>query len=210
MKYLSLCPLAALVVLSASLPRVAWGQNGLTEVKIPAVPSNLQVPAGNTAYLKANAEGTQNYICLPSASGPKWSFLGPQATLFVKFPWINGEGTWQVTTHFLSSNPAESGTARPTWQSSHDSSTVWGKAAASSTDPKYVAAGAIPWLLVEATGTQRGSMGGTALSQTTFIQRVNTAGGVAPTEGCDESAYGKLALVPYTTEYYFYQASGRK
>lgn len=210
MKYLSLCPLAAIVVLSASLPRVAWGQNGLTEVKIPSAPANLQVPSGNTAYMKTHAEGTQNYVCLPSATGPKWTFQGPQATLFVKFPWINGEGTWQVTTHFLSANPAEQGTARPTWQSSLDTSAVWGKVAASSADPKYVAAGAIPWLLLEAAGTQRGPMGGTALSQTTFIQRVNTAGGVAPTEGCDESAYGKLALVPYTTEYYFYQASGRK
>jgi hypothetical protein len=210
MKYLFLCPITALVVLSASLPRVASGQNGLTEVKIPSAPVNLQVPAGNVAFLKANAAGTQNYVCLPSSSGPKWTFQGPQATLFVKFPWINGEGTWQVATHFPSSNPSEAGLARPTWQSSHDTSTVWGKAIASSTDPKYVVPGAIPWLLVEATGTQQGPMGGTALSQTTFIQRVNTSGGVAPSEGCDESVYGKLALVPYTTDYYFYQSSGPK
>ena len=210
MKYFPLCPIAAVVISLASLPRVANGQNGLTEIKIPETPANLQVPSGNVAFLKTRAEGTQNYLCMPSPTGPAWKFLGPQATLFVNFPWINGEGTWQVATHYLGANPNESGTARPTWQSSLDSSAIWGKVAASSADSKYVAAGAIPWLLVEIAGSQRGPMGGTALSQTTFIQRLNTSAGVAPSEGCDESTYGKLALVPYTTDYYFYQASGRR
>ena len=36
---------------------------------------------------------------------------------------------------------------------------------------------------------------------------MNTSGGIAPTTGCDASAYGKVALVPYTTDYYFYRAS---
>lgn len=53
-------------------------------------------------------------------------------------------------------------------------------------------------------------MGGTALSQTTFIQRVKTAGGVAPASGCDETNYGKQVLVPYTTDYYFYRAAGQR
>src|SRR5438105_10216628 len=52
----------------------------------PAVPSNLQAPPGNVAYLEYRAVGTQNYICLPeSANTPfayRWSFQGPQATLF--------------------------------------------------------------------------------------------------------------------------------
>lgn len=205
MKYLSLFPIAALAVVSASLPRVANGQNGLTEVKIPSAPANLQVPSGNTAYLKTRAAGTQNYICMPGANGAAWKFLGPQATLFVTFPWIQGEASWQVATHFLGANPAENGTPRATWQSSFDTSAVWAKAVAESKDPQYVASDAIPWLLLQVVGSQRGLTGGTALSQTTFIQRVNTSGGVAPSTGCDESNYGKLALVPYATDYYFYQ-----
>jgi hypothetical protein len=43
------------------------------------------------------------------------------------------------------------------------------------------------------------------LSKTTFIQRVNTAGGVAPTTACTEA--GAIAFVPYTTDYIFYRAS---
>jgi hypothetical protein len=66
--------------------------------------------------------------------------------------------------------------------------------------------GAIPWLLVEAVGAQRGPSGGTSLSQTTFIQRVNISGGIAPSTGCSASSVGNVALVPYTTDYYFYKA----
>ena len=44
------------------------------------------------------------------------------------------------------------------------------------------------------------------LSKTTFIQRLNTTGGVAPADGCSTSAdVGKQVLVPYTADYYFYK-----
>ncbi|MBM3768961.1 MAG: DUF3455 domain-containing protein [Acidobacteria bacterium] len=43
------------------------------------------------------------------------------------------------------------------------------------------------------------------LSKTTFIQRVNTAGGVAPTTACTDA--GAIAFVPYTTDYIFYRAA---
>ena len=173
------------------------------------MPSNLQVPNGHVAYLKGQAMGTQNYVCVPGANGPAWKFLGPQATLFVSLPWMQNGARWQITTHFLSANPMEEGTPRPTWQSSSDTSSIWGKAIADSTDPNFVAPGSIPWLLVEIVGSQRGPTGGAGLAGTTYIQRLNTAGGVAPATGCDATTYGKVALVPYTTDYYFYQAERR-
>ncbi len=179
----------------------ALGQSGPADlVRVPPVPSNLEPPAGHRAFLKTSAEGTQNYICLPSG----WTFLGPQATLFVSFRWINGEQRQQVATHFLSPNPVEGGTPRPTWQSSLDTSAVWAKVVASSNDPNYVAAGAIPWLLLEVTGAERGPMGGSLLSQATFIQRVKTSGGVTPTTAC---TVGATAFVPYTTDYDFFKKS---
>jgi hypothetical protein len=149
--------------------------------------------------------GTQNYVCLPLKKGSHWVFLGPQATLFRT---VGGSITDQITTHFLSANPVEGGTARPTWQDSFDSSRVWGRVRASSIDPSYVEAGAIPWLLVEASGAALGPTGGRTLAQTTFIHRLNTSGGVAPATGCGETSnVGAVALVPYTTEYYFYRAA---
>ena len=177
-------------------------------IQVPPVPDQIQVPSGNKVYLKGSAVGTQNYVCLPSASGYAWKFLGPQATLFFVFQWMNGEVRQQITTHFLSPNPAEGGTARPTWQSSLDTSAIWGKAAASSIDPNFVAQGAIPWLLVQIVGAQNGPMGGSSLTGTTYIHRLNTAGGVAPATGCSQAGnVGAVALVPYTTDYYFYKAA---
>lgn len=203
------CPpqrLAATGLLTLALfSGAAFGQ-GIGDLRVPSLPDNLQVPSGNVAYLKGNASGTQNYMCVPGANGPTWQFAGPQATLFVAVPWSRLENSLQITTHFLSPNPAEAGTPRPTWQSSFDTSAVWGKALAESRDPRYVEAGAIPWLLVQITGAQRGPLGGSTLSSTTFIHRVKTSGGVAPATGCDASSYGKMALVPYTTDYIFYRA----
>ena len=172
----------------------------------PPMPANIQVPSGNTAFLKAQAVGTQNYICAPSGSGFAWKFFGPQATLFLNISWFPGEIRQQVTTHFLSPNPFETGMPRATWQSSFDTSVVWGKAIANSNDPNFVAPGAIPWLLVEVVGAQRGPTGGDLLTPPTFIQRLSTSGGVAPSTGCSQATDGASVLVPYTTDYFFYKA----
>lgn len=180
----------------------AFAQN----VKIPPVPSNLQVPTGNTAFLEGHAAGTQNYICLPSASGFSWTFFSPQATLFTDIKWIHGDIQQQIITHFLSPNPDEEGLGRATWQSSLDTSAVWAKVSQPSTDPGFVAAGAIPWLLLQVVGARSGPAGGAGLARTTFVQRLNTAGGVAPSTGCDISTdVGSTALVPYTADYFFYK-----
>ena len=165
----------------------------------PNVPANLEVPAGHTPFLVAHAEGTQNYVCLPSANGVAWTFFGPQATLF-------NDARAQQMTHFLSPNPAENNTPRAAWQHSGDSSAAWAAAIESSSDRQYVAPGAIPWLLLQVVGVQYGPLMGEKLTETAFIQRVNTKGGVAPGRGCAAASdVGKKALVPYTTDYVFYR-----
>ena len=166
----------------------------------PAVPTNIAVPAGNKLFLVGHAVGTQNYICLPADGGVKFTLFTPQATLF--------KGDKQITTHYFSPNPVEGGAIRATWQHSKDTSTVWGRVmdGHSSSDPAHVAPGASPWLLVTAVGAQGGDKGGDKLEETTYIQRVNTAGGVAPATGCASSTdIGNRAFVPYTTDYYFYK-----
>jgi hypothetical protein len=183
------CAAALAVAFTVSLPQPAHAD---------PVPDNIQVPAGNTVFLEGHAVGTQNYICLPSSSGFAWTFFGPQATLF-------DDDDEQVITHFLSPNPFESGTPRATWQHSRDTSTVWAMAIASSSDPDFVARGAIPWLLLQVVGAQEGPTGGDKLTATTFIQRLNTLGGVAPSTGCTRSTVGNKALVPYEADYFFYK-----
>ena len=156
------------------------------------VPAVIQVPPGNEEYLRASATGTQNYMCMPSG----WTFIGPQATLIVKIANMRQ----QVATHFLSPNPDEAATARATWQSSLDTSSVWAKAIAASSD--YAAAGAIPWLLLQVVGAEKGPGGGSGISETSYIQRVNTTGGMAPAGPC---LVETRAFVPYTADYVFYR-----
>src|SRR5262245_3633730 len=167
----------------------------------PRVPANIQVPAGNKLSMVGHALGTQNYICLPSGTSVAWTLFGPQATLF-------DDGSRQLITHFASINPTD-GLLRPTWQHSRDTSSVWAQAIANSTDTAYVAKGAIPWLLLQWVGRQDGLRGSDTMSATTFIQRLNTVGGVAPATGCAGAAdVGKRALVSYEADYFFYRDRG--
>ena len=183
---------AALTMLTVAAPRAG------AQTVPPLVPANLQVEPGNTPFLLAHARGTQNYVCLHAPGGFAWTIFGPQATLF-------DDDREQVVTHFLSSNPDEGGTARATWQDSGDSSAIWAAAIASSTDRSFVAPHAVPWLLLRVVGAERGPTFGGALTATTFVQRVNTRGGLAPENGCRRAAdIGSKALVPYTADYVFY------
>lgn len=165
----------------------------------PALPPVL-IPEGATPYLRTHAVGTQNYVCVATGAGPAWKFAGPQATLFVK---ILGAHQ-QLTTHFLSPNPEEAGIARATWQGSFDSSRVWARATQMVDDTAVIGAGNIPWLLLTRVGSRRGPTGGSLVSQATWIQRIHTVGGVAPSTGCSQSTdAGAIALVPYSTDYVF-------
>jgi hypothetical protein len=173
------------------------------QVTPPSAPVNIQVPDGNKAFLAGHAVGTQNYICLPSDSGFAWILFGPQATLF-------NDDDQQTITHFLSPNPREPGTLRATWQHSRDTSAVWAMATVTYANADVVEPSAIPWLLLKVVGTQDGPTDGDKLSETTFIHRVNTSGGIAPATGCALSAdIGKRAFVPYEADYFFYKAITR-
>ena len=59
----------------------------------------------------------------------------------------------------------------------------------------------IPWLLLRANSTE----GPGVFQGVTFIQRLNTVGGTAPTTNCDAAHVGQEARVSYTAEYWFYR-----
>jgi Protein of unknown function (DUF3455) len=205
---------AALVL--ASMMGSARGQN-LTP---PATPAIITPPAGQSLFLVASAVGTQGYICLPTSAGAataSWTVKSsrPEATLFQH---IFGQDV-QIATHFLSpdANPNDAAPSplpfgSATWQSSFDSSKVWAQVLNSNSipagsDPSCPSAGAIPCLLLQSIGSQPGTLGGTTLSKTTFIQRLNTRGGTAPADGCStQNDVGLQTLVPYNADYYFYRS----
>lgn len=181
----------------------------------PTVPAVITPPAGNSAFMWGRAEGTQGYVCLPSGTGMSWTVNAarPEATVSASF---FGEPV-QIATHFLSPNvnpnefaPASLPVGNVTWQSSRDSSKVWGQAVgtvAAGTDASCPNAGAIACVLLQSIGSQAGPAGGKLMTHTTYIQRLNTAGGSAPADGCAiASDVGKQALVPYAADYYFFRA----
>jgi hypothetical protein len=196
---------ASLVMgLMFSLPQLAQAQS----VTPPTVPGNkLQVEEGNEAFLLGHGVGTQNYVCKPSGGSVKYVLFTPQATLF------RDNDDRQIITHFFSPNPSEpnidatvvaDGTIRVTWQA-RDSSIVWAKLHQPD-GMLTVDTSAVAWLLLDVVATQDGPTGGKTLSDTTFIQRVNTTGGLAPLTGCSSlTDVGNTAFVPYTADYVFYK-----
>jgi hypothetical protein len=178
----------------------------------PVTSSTITPLAGNVAFLEGHAVGSQGYACLPTADGStSWVVNSPrpEATLFTTF---FGQQV-QIITHFASidTNPIDptkpvplSGNA--TWQSSLDSSRVWAVATAhidAGTDASCPNDGSIPCLLLQAVGRQKGPTGGSILSKTTFVQRLNTKGGAAPTTAC---SVGQTQLQPYSADYVFFRA----
>jgi hypothetical protein len=186
-----LCGIALALVLAVTQSQHA--QAGNSPIKPPDVPSIIQVPAGNQPFRVAHAVGTQNYVCL--STGWASTAYGPQATLF------NEDGE-QILTHFLIASPAGSDATFPAWQDSRDTSIVWASAVK---DARYTPdPTAIAWLLLKVVDTAPGPTGGDKMLGTTYIQRVNTTGGLIPTRTCNP---GDKALVPYTADYYFYKAT---
>ena len=137
----------------------------------------LQVPAGNTVTFNAYAVGVQIYRW----NGAKWTFVAPEALLFADAGHVNVVGI-----HF----------AGPTWESVSGSKTVGVVLERCTPDPA-----AIPWLLLG--GVSIGRPG--VFDLVTYVQRVNTVGGNAPTD--PGASAGEEARVPYTAEYVFYRAA---
>ncbi|MGH9225329.1 MAG: DUF3455 domain-containing protein [Acidimicrobiales bacterium] len=175
----AVCGLAA-----AAAALVAGPQLASAAPSPPDVPANIAVPAGNVLSGAGQARGFQIYSCQPQGSGHSWTLLQPMAVLLE-----NGHKPFAL--HF----------GGPTWLAMDASSVVASRVdGAPAPTP-----GAVPWLLLKATPSG-GPEGGT-FADTTFIQRVNTAGGIAPATGCDAAHVGAQAPVYYTADYFFYRAS---
>lgn len=150
----------------------------------PTVPANIEVPAGHELYLVGHARGYQVYRCQAQDGGLAWVLQYPFAGL------VNDAGQ-SIALHY----------GGPTWRGPDGSTVV---AARVDGAPAPIP-GAIPWLLLKATSTS-GPAGG-LFTDTTYIQRINTTGGVAPAGGCGPATVGAMTAVFYTADYYFYRAA---
>lgn len=149
------------------------------------IPSNLGIPESNLLLLDVIAEGVQIYRCDENAEASGtfiWAFVDPRADLY-------NEEYERLGIHY----------GGPTWEA-NDGSIVVGTVLERADSPT----GAIPWLLLEGSAVS----GNGIFSHVTFIQRINTIGGLAPSaESCTQDQLGKLARIPYTAQYRFYAAA---
>lgn len=207
--------LAALVLTCAF---GAANQATAQSIASPPTPTLITPPVGATAFLVGHALGTQGYVCLPTSEGSSeasWTVNNarPEATLFAN---VFGQQI-QIITHFLSPNtkpnkfaPSPLPFGNATWQSSFDTSKVWAQTQHAIQPSADIAScpntGSIACLLLQVIGADEGPSGGKFLTQTSFIQRLNTKGGSAPATGCSvASDVGKQALVPYSADYFFFR-----
>jgi hypothetical protein len=137
---------------------------------------NLQVPVGNSVAFHAFGVGVQIYRW----DGTSWIFVAPHAVLFA-----DALDHDVVGIHF----------AGPTWESNSGSKVVGTVIDHCTPDPD-----AIPWLLLGPASTE----GPGVFQDVTYVQRLNTVGGKAPTD--PGYCPGQLALVPYSADYFFYRA----
>jgi hypothetical protein len=169
--------LAVLTVLAlASIPAARVGDDN----RAPDLPSplcdSLQVLLGNKVAFHVYALGVQIYRW----NGASWGFVAPAAILFADADY-HGE----VGIHYTG----------PTWESNSGSKVVARRLEGCTPDPT-----AIPWLLLQTVSTE----GPGIFHRVTYIQRVDTTGGLAPT--APGSFIGAEVEVPYSAEYYFYRA----
>ena len=136
--------------------------------------TSITPPEEARLWFALHAVGVQIYTCNETGS---WVFQAPEAVLL-------NNGDQEVGIHY----------AGPRWELGDGSIVL-----AALVPPIYTPdPDAIPWLLlraVENTGHGR-------LKDVTYIQRLNTTGGTAPTSACDA---GEEARVDYTADYFFYR-----
>ena len=169
--------LLVLIALFTFAVHPAFASNG---PELPPQCALIAVPEGQELAFHVYAKGVQVYRW--NAIIFAWDFDGPRADLFAEES-FHGE----VGTHFRG----------PNWQSKSGSRV---KAAA---EPGLLCqpdASAITWLRLKSNETTEAGI----FRDITYIQRVNTTGGLKPT--VPGAVDGEIKEVDYTAQYYFYRA----
>ena len=143
----------------------------------------VQVPAEQMVALETVGIGHVTYECRAKKDMPsqyEWAFVGPEAKLQTRSGQVVGR-YWGP--------PA-------TWESNDGS-----KVTATQVAVAPAGNGNLPLQLVKAepaTGTG-------AMQNVTYIQRVATRGGVAPSTPCSASNMGQKQVLPYQADYIFWK-----
>ncbi|MEP7302558.1 MAG: DUF3455 domain-containing protein [Caldimonas sp.] len=146
-----------------------------------SLPEAVRVPAGHTMRMATTGVGEITYECREKSAAAgqyEWAFVGPVAML-----------------HAADKRNVGKYYAGPTWEAS-DGSKVTGKQVAIAP----AMPGSIPLQLVKT----EPAMGAGSMTGVTYIQRLNTKGGVAPATTCEAANKGQRRQVAYEADYVFY------
>jgi hypothetical protein len=157
---------------------MAWAAVSDAPSDDESVPETLRPHPGLRVLTTLAARGVQIYECRRSAAdaAPAWAFVAPEAELF------DQQGQ-RVGSHG----------AGPFW-ADDDGSRIVGTVQSRAEAPR---ADALPWLLL----VTRSSAGAGRLSAVAQVQRIHTAGGLAPASGCTAQTLGQQTRVPYRADY---------
>lgn len=143
--------------------------------------SRIKVPAGNEPTLKLAARGVQIFRCEKQDNALDWRFRLPEAELFDE----RGQPIARHGAHFSFEH--------------RDGSRLLGTVVAHDTADS---AATLPWVLFSTKSFGKGEFSGV-----TYVQRVNTRGGMPP-RGCSPSQLNQLLRVDFSAEFVFYRAQG--
>jgi len=144
-----------------------------------SIPEQIKVPVGYSPVLTVHAKGDQIYQCALNKGGYAWETQAPDAKLF------DAQG-----------NIVGNHTAGPLWEYKEGSRVVGRVVKKVDIAP----GSSISWLLVEVVSHK----GDGLFSNVSFINRINTHGGLPPSSGCDANHLGSEKRIVYTADYVFY------
>jgi hypothetical protein len=162
----------------APIPIARAGSDNRAPILPLPLCDSIQVPQGNKVSFHVYARGVQIYRW----NGATWDFVAPVATLFAEENYFG-----EVGDHYRG----------PVWESKSGSRVEGRRVPGTGCTPDPTA---IPWLLL----SKHETSGSGIFGSVTYIQRVNTTGGLVPS--MPGSVEGEVKEVAYTAEYYFYRA----
>jgi hypothetical protein len=143
--------------------------------------SQIKVPGGHDPVAQFAARGVQIFRCEREGTAYEWRFRQPEAELFD----AQGQPVARHGANFSFEH--------------RDGSRLIGSVVAHDKAP---AADTLPWLLFSAKSYGKGEFGGIS-----YVQRVNTRGGMPP-RGCAAAQANKLLRVDFGADFVFYRPRG--
>ena len=173
------CLAAVLLLAACAMPPAADGPGGRT-LAPPSLGlfSPIKAPDGHEPVLQLAARGVQIFRCERLDNAFEWRFRQPEAEL------VDSQGQ-SVGRHGASFSFEH-----------RDGSRLLGTVVA---HEKSASFDTLPWLLLSAKSYGKGAFGGVS-----FVQRVNTRGGMPPA-GCTAAQANRLLHVDFTADFVFYR-----